>query len=259
MRSILVHAQQGVAGEARVQTALSLARMTSGHVTALVDTPVNRYTAVDGLGGTVVAVDAMREAIAADDSYARLLEERLAREDVPCDVLRAESEPVEALADAGGLADVLIVSRADGIAADLALTVRGAVIALGTQPLAFPLASALVAWDGARESCAALRASVPLLAGCGRVEVVTIASAGLAWPATGAVEYLSRHGICAEHESLERTGAVEDILAAELARRGSDLLVMGAYGHSRVREFLFGGVTQGLLERGGKFALSLSH
>lgn len=260
MRSILVHCQPGPAGAAQLQTALSLARMTSGHVTALVATPVNHYATVDGLGGSVVAIDAMREAIAADDAFAAEVKARLGRDDVPFSVIRAESEPFDALVDAARLADAVVVSRDDRLAGDLALAVRCAVIALGDDhALTFPLGSALVAWDGSSESCAALRASLPLLAGCSQVAVVTVADKAPVWPATGALAYLSRHGIAAELESLERVGAVEDVLAAELALRGSDVLVMGAFGHSRVREYLFGGVTRALLERRGSFALSLSH
>lgn len=260
MRSILVHAEQTPAGQARVDTALSLARMTGGHVTLLVDTPIMRFTSVDGLGGAMVATDALQEAVQRDDTYARELDARLASEDVPTNVLRAETEPVDALANAARLSDVVVVSRADPVAGDLPLNARCAVLALNDDTeLVFPLERACIAWDGGAEAAAALRASAGLLAGCSEVAVLTVEDAPASWPATDAVEYLSRHGIEAEQVTLPRLGTIEETLARELQVRQGQLLVMGAFGHSRVREFLFGGVTRSFLEFEGGPALLLAH
>lgn len=260
MRSILVHAEHTAAGQARVDTALSLARMTGGHVTLLVDTPIMRFTSVDGIGGAMVATDALQEAVERDDTYARELDKRLAAEDVPTDVLRAETEPVDALARAARLADVAIVSRADPLAGDLPLNARCAVLALNDDAeLVFPLERACVAWDGSPEAAAALRAATGLLAGCNEVAVVTVEDAPSSWPATDAVSYLSRHGIVAEQITVPRLGTIEETLARELQTRQCQLLVMGAFGHSRVREFLFGGVTRSFLEFEGGPSLLLAH
>ena len=110
MRSILVHAEAGPAGTNRIETALSLARMTGGHVSLLVDTPITRFVAVDAMGGATVAADAIREAVAEDDAFARQIEAHVSRGDVPCDTLRAEADPIDALADGARLADVVVVS-----------------------------------------------------------------------------------------------------------------------------------------------------
>lgn len=68
------------------------------------------------------------------------------------------------------------------------------------------------------------------------------------FPATEALRYLARHGVKAELTELEQGSSVEETLAAEVARLGAGLLVMGAYSHSRLREFLFGGVTRFFLD-----------
>jgi len=99
MRSILVFADHAdPATETRLETALSLARSSGGHVSVLVDTPIARFMAMDAMGGSYLAADAIRDAVERDDAYAEALAERLKREDVPFDIQRGEDEPVDALA-----------------------------------------------------------------------------------------------------------------------------------------------------------------
>ena len=97
MRSILVFADRTPASSARLDTALSLARMSDGHVSVLVDTPVARFMSMDAMGGSYIAADAIAEALTRDDAYAEELATHLRREDVPFDVLRCEDEPVDAI------------------------------------------------------------------------------------------------------------------------------------------------------------------
>ncbi|MES2493973.1 MAG: universal stress protein [Pseudomonadota bacterium] len=260
MRSVLVHTDSSPAGTVRIETALSLARAVGGHVTLLVDTPIGRYVAVDAMGGGTVAAAAMKEAIAQDDAFARELDARVARGDVPCDVLRAEAEPVDAVSEAARLADVVIVARREALAGDLPLATRAPVLAVNDDaPLCFPLARAALAWDGSSEAAYALRCAIPLLAGCGDVTVLTVEDAPDGFPATEAVTYLSRQGIRAELQVLQRAGAIEQMLARGVAQIEPELLVMGAFKHSRLREFLFGGVTRHFLDEPTGPALLLAH
>ena len=260
MRSVVVHADASPAGAVRVDSALSLARMTGAHVTLLVDTPITRFVSVDAMGGGTVAAEAIQTAVAQDDAFARQIGERLARGDVTCDVLRAESEPVDALANAGRLADVAVVSRDSALAADLALATRCPVLAVNAdKPLYFPLGKVAVAWNGSAEAAYALRCAVPLLGGETEVTVLTVEDAPEAYPATDAVAYLSRHGVQAEMQVIQRMGAIEATLANELVLLEAELLVMGAFTHSRLREFLFGGVTRYFLECKQGPALLLAH
>ncbi len=260
MRSILVHAEDSPAGSARVESALSLARATDGHVTLLVDTPVSRFIAVDAMGGGTVATEALKEELANDDRYAAAIDVRMARQDVPCDVVRTEGEPIDAFKDAARLVDVVVLGRRDALAGDLPLAIRAPVLAVNDAAvLTFPLSRVAVAWDGSSEAAYALRCAVPLLAKCAEVTVLTVADAPEGYPATDAVTYLSRHGIKAEQHMLQRIGAIEETLARELVMLDSELLVMGAFKHSRLREFLFGGVTRYFLEDPGGPALLLAH
>ncbi len=260
MRSILVQASHDRCCAARIDTAMGLARAMTGHVTLLIDTPLEPYVSTNPYGGTFVAKDALEAAIKADDRLAETLESRLAEGDVPFDVLKTEGSPLDAMLGAAKLADLAIISRVCGFAGDLAIEADCPVLVLGQAPLAVPVSTAVIAWDGGLQSARALRSAVPLLAGCGSVHVVTVSDgAAGAFPATESLRYLARHGIDAELHEVAKVGSVEATIAAEVARLGAALLVMGAYSHTRMREFLFGGVTRHFVNDMAEPALLLSH
>ncbi|WP_404479724.1 universal stress protein [Novosphingobium sp. BL-52-GroH] len=260
MRSILVNADRKPATEARIATAAEIARRADGHVTVIVDTPVSRYIAMDPMGGSYVLSDALDKAREDDDAVATLAEQLLARSGVAFDVVRCDDEPVTALAHAARLADLIVVSRSSGLAGDLALTSRTPILALAdATPLALPIRRACIAWDGGEQAAAALRGSVPLLTSCESVKLVSVIEKRGGFPATDALRYLARHGVSAEFEEHERRDSTHQTLAIAVAQARADLLVMGAYGKSRVREFLFGGVTAHFLDEEGAPTLLLAH
>jgi len=115
-----------------------------------------------------------------------------------------------------------------------------------------------IAWDGSFEAAYVLRSCVPLLRGA-EVTLLTVEDVPADFPATDALAYLSRHGVGAELQVLPRVGAIEETLARELVLLEAGLLVMGAFSHSRLREFLFGGVTRYFLEHPTGPALLLAH
>lgn len=260
MRSILVHADRSPALEARLETALSLGRAMNGHVTVLVATPVARFISVDPMGGSYLASEALDRAIADDEAMATTIRDRLASQDVPFDLLHSESEAVDAIALAARFADVVVLSRDADLTGQVALTCRTPVLVVEHDHiLRFPLERACIAWDGGNEAAGALRHAAPLLAACGTVNLVAVTEKPGGFPAVDALSYLSRHGVKAELHEVARTGSIEESLAAAVGRLGADLLVMGAYGKSRLREFFFGGVTRYMLEDLARPALLLAH
>ena len=105
----------------------------------------------------------------------------------------------------------------------------------------------LVAWNGKREAARAAHDALPFLQGAERVELCAIgegAGAGL----DDAAGMLRRHGVPVQAERLAGGDlhAGEMLLAQAVAHR-ADLLVMGAYGHSRLRELVIGGATRHVL------------
>lgn len=93
---------------------------------------------------------------------------------------------------------------------------------------------------------------MPLLKQAREVEIVTIGRIGTATgeePGTDLAESLARHGLKAGVQHLD--GGITDVastLLSHAADRGFELMVMGGYGHSRLREVVLGGATRGILE-----------
>jgi nucleotide-binding universal stress UspA family protein len=110
----------------------------------------------------------------------------------------------------------------------------------------------LVAWNGSREAGRAVQDALPLLTMSGAVTVLLVdpeedAEVELA---EDLVTHLGRHGLRAETQVIRHelaTLSVADTLLAQVARLDADLLIMGAYGHSRLREMILGGVTRDIL------------
>ena len=109
----------------------------------------------------------------------------------------------------------------------------------------------LVAWNGSREAARALHDAMPLLEGTEAVVIEIDPPAAGAGPPTvpaaAVAAALTRRGISATAETTTAGDiGVENLLLSRAADLSADLLVMGAYGHSRLREFVLGGVSRGI-------------
>ncbi|HEX2940509.1 MAG TPA: universal stress protein [Rhodopila sp.] len=126
---------------------------------------------------------------------------------------------------------------------------------------ALDLQHVVVGWKDTAEARRAARDALPLLALAKQVTVVELARADDMATAQGRVQdvtaWLARHGISAQPVVERMTDDVSQ-LDQFLTDRGADLIVAGAYGHSRVREWVLGGMTRNLLLRGKRCAL-VSH
>lgn len=109
----------------------------------------------------------------------------------------------------------------------------------------------LIAWKDTREARRAVVDALPFLSSASQVRVATLESNNLAaarQSGDDVVKYLGRHGIRATADAIDVGGADEsETLVRIAAEVGADLIVSGAYGHSRIREWAFGGVTRSLL------------
>ncbi|MEM9972539.1 MAG: universal stress protein [Pseudomonadota bacterium] len=111
----------------------------------------------------------------------------------------------------------------------------------------------VIAWNESIEALAAIRAALPILRAAEDVDVAIIDppihGADRSDPGGALSEMLSRHGIRGNVSVLAKTMPhVSDVLCRHCEDRGADLLVMGAYGHSRFREAILGGATRNMLE-----------
>lgn len=122
---------------------------------------------------------------------------------------------------------------------------------------------AVLAWDGSREAARALRISWPLISFMGELVVLQSAS-GLDDKDIGcidprhAVEWVERHGGAARAVKAQGAGSPGAMLLDAAAAHDADLIIAGAYGHTRLREIVFGGVTRTLINCDGP-SLFLAH
>ena len=145
---------------------------------------------------------------------------------------------------------------------DLACQAGRPLLAVPLSVKHFDFRRALVAWKETREARRALADALPLLRKMERVEVVEIAGEADHDAARAGVDrvvgWLGRHGIVASGAVVSPEGNDADHLLSIAAKRGAELIVAGAYGHSRLREWVLGGVTRDLLRRSRR-CLFLSH
>lgn len=120
--------------------------------------------------------------------------------------------------------------------------------------LAWPPRKILLAWDSGDDAGRIVRQSIGLLNGAERVHVTMVdpvASPGRQGEEPGAdiATYLARHGVNVAVDIIAGgRRPIDDVLRQHAVDIGADLLVMGCYGHSRLRERILGGVTRGMLE-----------
>lgn len=110
-----------------------------------------------------------------------------------------------------------------------------------------------VAWNSSPEALSAIRQALPLLKKAAHVDITVIDPPAQgperSDPGGALSQWLSRHGVRAEVSVLARTlPKVSEVLLRHARERDSDLIVMGAYGHSRFREAILGGATRDILE-----------
>jgi nucleotide-binding universal stress UspA family protein len=119
------------------------------------------------------------------------------------------------------------------------------------QKEAANLRNVLVAWDGSAPAARALADALPILVRAERVEILSVDGRGIDdvhEHGRAVTRHLARHGIDATFKRTTSAGDIGNTILSHAADIGADFLVMGAYGHSKLREALFGGTTRTLLE-----------
>ena len=208
-------------------------------------------------------LDAEREAKrkAASDAIARF------EEAVRLAAVSAESRMVEASVSGatkvlGTIArtfDLSVVGQAEPKSMRDDLMIEGALFDSGRPVLVVPyiqraglkLDRVMVCWDGGRNAARAINDAMPFLSRAKAVDVVTItAGKDRSGEIKGVdiAQHLARHGLRVELRRIN-VGDVDvaNVILSDAADRDADFIVMGGYGHSRLREFVLGGATRGIL------------
>jgi nucleotide-binding universal stress UspA family protein len=120
------------------------------------------------------------------------------------------------------------------------------------QKAPFKTDNVMICWDGSRTAARAVADAIPVIRNSGRVEIVIVTNErGKEDEIEGADigQHLARHGLKVDvHRISGGNIDVADALLSHAADSGADLMVMGGYGHSRLREFVLGGVTRSIFE-----------
>ena len=162
-------------------------------------------------------------------------------------------------------ADLVMISRPEpagdtagppGLAESLVLSSARPILLIPPHGTVSRVCRAVVAWNATRESIRAVADALPLLVKAEAVEVLVVdpqrQRAHGPEPGADIARHLARHGAQVEARRLSSGGEdVGRLLLSASATFGADLLVMGAYGHSHLSEWLFGGVTRTVLYEAG--------
>jgi len=268
-KTILVHLDHSGRSPARAALAARWARAHESHLVGLL--PTGTY---DGVIPADAIPTGMTDFIAESANYLRRRAETVSREfresiaatgALSYEVRLVEGATIDAVMQHGRASDLVALGQ-DNASSATDVSVHGlsghVLVGVGQPVLVVPSAgqfesvarNAVIAWNGSRESAVALRAALPALRGASRVTLVSFRHPNDGGddrqPAVAdLLQFLSRHGVQATFERNITDIDVADALLSRISDLGADLLVMGGYGHSRLRELVLGGVTRQILAK----------
>jgi len=263
-KTIVVHVDDSSAMESRLRAAEHLANLHGAHLVGSAATGLSwpSYALLTG-SMAVTPIDEFDAICVSARASLRDFAERARQLGVESVEERLiEDEHRYALLLQSRYADLVVTSQDTG-ARDSVRGLPQYVALHGARPvLAVPPGYAgapmneeiVVGWDGSLQAVRAIAAALPLLAGAASVRLALVNAARESSlhgdePGADIALYLARHGVRVDVVLEHTTGSVGEALLAIAQRYRAGLLVTGAFGHSRYRELVMGGVTRVLLER----------
>jgi nucleotide-binding universal stress UspA family protein len=262
IKTILVHLSDDADHMPRLEGAIELARRFGAHLTAAyVEAPIHGPSQMTGRGASLgylaaASEDARRHA----DKVEAEFRTRCERDDIAFEWRVGAGEPGAVIGALSAFADLTIVSQFSDDPAfhrlalpfpdDLPFTAAGPVLIVppgyGDKPIATRI---LVAWKHDPHAARAVRAAIPFMRQAKAVTIYVARERGDEdLPGAEIGPYLDRHGVDVEMVIDNHAGGdVAETLVSKAGKRGTDLIVMGAYSHSRLREMVLGSVTRHLL------------
>lgn len=258
MKAVLLHIFEDDGLDSRLAVALDICRAHDAHLSCVYVTPYAAYVGLDPMGGVFASgpiVESLRDA---EDQTRTRVEARLKNEDVRWDWQSYDGDPAQTLVSVSALADLLIVSQAEAAKGGTPpLPLVDAVAVNGGCPvLVVPIAAKrfdatapiVVGWNDSVEAARAIREALPALRLADQVVLVSVGEEDTVYPQTEACSYLARHDIASDLRSFPQAAGPADAVLLDVAEElGASAILIGAYGHSRLRETLLGGVTRRLV------------
>ena len=260
-KSLLVHLELGRSNENLLQYAGELARRFDARVIGITASasPIMAFAdvGVDGEAYEMERNQIAEQISSAESEFRAAFRDR--KSSVEWRSAKDDGDLVRYISHQARNADLLVTSVAQGDMFDgtRAVDTGALVMQVGRPVLLVPLAArtaklerVLVGWKDTRETRRAIADALPLMRHA-FVTVVEVASEGGMEAARrhldDVVGWLMQHGVAAKSVPIESTGNDASDLQAAADRERCDILVAGAYGHSRLREWMLGGVTKDLL------------
>lgn len=264
IKDLVVHIDNSQACEKRLHAAIQLAQRHEAHLTGLyIMRPLADLMMypVEPIGGHVRDV-IRKPLLEAKDKVRAMFETATDHAGVVAEWREAEEATTGALNLSARHADLVILGQYQASDdADKNEGLAGRILLGSGRPcLVVPYIGiqktfgkrVLVAWNGCRESARAVNDALPMLQDADIVSILAVDPPHRegAIPCADISLHLARHGVKAE--AMSRTAADVDVgtlLLSHAVDLGADLLVMGAYGHSRLSEMMLGGVTRTILKQ----------
>jgi nucleotide-binding universal stress UspA family protein len=277
-KTILVHAADEKRFANVLAPALVIARNNNAHITALSVLPPVIVDPALAPGGVATIIDSHRRAYDQQRSRMRpYFEDAVRQAGVLGEWINADANRTgvwNRIVDYGRSADLIVASQAksDWAFSELVEAPIEIVMNSGRPLLLIPNTGqhtglgkrVLIGWNGRREAARAAFDALPILKGAEIVRILWVnpedesEEAG-EFPSSDLSIGLARHGVnCMATDTSQKPGNVGSTLLSYAHDTSCDLLVMGCYGHSRVREFVVGGVTRYVLKH-AKIPVLLSH
>jgi len=263
LKDLLVIADNDPTYVARLDIALALAAEHDAHLTGLHVMPPP-LTPIYGDMPIPESVEKMQrlELEGAARRAAAVFAERAGGTTVSTEWRVAEGDIVRVASEQARYADLTVLPQGMDLgfaSADLARLPQEMALGVGRPVLVIPRYGSfpkvggrvLVAWNGSREATRAVHDALPLLRRAEQVTVLSIdpdPAAERRLPGAHVSLHLTRHGVTVQAPTIIGADvAVGDLLLSYVADHNIDLIVMGAYGHTRLREMVLGGATRTLL------------
>jgi len=265
IKDILVTLPAGDTPPFAVDYAITVARTFNAHLTGIAFVQdVARAGALFDWAPAIVLDDYRREGEAAAEAAKARFEETCQREGLSGESMILSAGAVslpELLARTARTFDLTILPQAD-LEAEGAdeVMIEAALLGSGRPILLVPyflegvvkLDRILVCWDGSHNAARAIADAMPFLTRAKHVEVVTVETDGRANDSTAGpciAHHLARHDVIVEVRNIVAHGQDVSVrIRSHAAQYSADLIVMGGYGHSWLREFILGGATRDILE-----------
>ncbi len=263
LKSLLVHVNSGDQTNHLLDAATILATAHDAHVTGLAVRPPFAFPIGTPALLPEEAIEAYnRQQDEAMEAARERFEDAMQRAGIieRSEWRKAIGDPATVLALHGRYADLVIVGQTDPNTpqGEIGTLPDNLVLEAGRPVLVVPYIGpgetigtrVMVAWNGSREAARAVADAMPILERAKKVEVLVAEPVSIGdLPGADIARHLARHGIRVEaSRTIPDVIDVGDTLLNNVSDFGADLLVMGAYGHSRMREIVLGGATRHILQ-----------